>query len=328
MKLPVAPGEKYGLIALNCHTDIESVVNLGNGLWVAPKGALELASHWKEWLGSIRTRSLLEADVLLLATGATEQPEVLDGDNQELLRRVDALYWGLLGATPLHISGQGMRITGANVTGSIEVRSASQLNMTFNMRGLPNGSVTREVAVHASKLAVNLTELLATPGVRRLKMAVSTFMKAFWERDNSEAIHQFIRAVDGVTRAWNKDQFRDRCATFVEGAGLPICRELYIMRSNAEHFREPDVLLPAVPATKAYMRSWRRPAEAQMLARHCMTRLVERKALWTELTDSKGESFWNLESDERERLWGPRMDLGAEMADSFDEQLIPTPGES
>jgi len=325
MKLPVAPGEKYGLIALNCHTDIKAPINLGNGFWTAPKGALELASHWKEWLGTIRNRELLEADLLLIVTGPTDRPEVLDRDNQELLRRVDALYWGLLAATPLLISGQGMRVTGANVGGTIEVRSASNFNMTFHMRGLCLGNVTADVMARAAKLAVNLVDLLAMPGVRRLKMAVSTFLKAFWESDNSEAIHQFVRAVDGVTRAWNKDQFRDRCATFVEDTASPGCRELYIMRSNAEHFREPDAMLPPLSPPKAYMRSWRRPAEAQVLARYCMSRLVERKELWPALADAKGEEFWDLAQPDREALWGARMNLAAAMGE-FDERMIPEDG--
>ena len=43
---------------------------------------------------------------------------------------------------------------------------------------------------------------------------------------------------------------------------------------------------------------------------------------WPELSDDKGESFWNLPQPDRQSLWGARMNLAAAMGE-FDERMIP-----
>jgi hypothetical protein len=322
MKLPVNPGEKFALISLKCGTDISAPLDLGAGYFALPEGAVDITDHWKNWLGSIRTGALRDADVILLATGPTAHPGVLDGDNQTLLRRVDALYYALFLTGPLWIGGQGNRLTGANVNGRVEVRSASNLYMVFHVRGLPNGSVTEERLRHAARLASGLLDLRVRPCMRRMKLALNTFLKAFQEGDVSEAVHQFVRSVDGITRAWNKNQFKERCGTFVMPADLPVCRELYMIRSNAEHFHPPDAMLPPISPSAARMRAFRRAAEAQILARHCMSRLIDTPEIWPEFADDKADSFWRHDNQERERRWGARFDLSAAMTE-FDERLIP-----
>ncbi|WP_243336856.1 hypothetical protein [Anaeromyxobacter soli] len=322
MKLPVKPGEKFALISLKCGTDLSAPLDLGAGYFALPEGSVDITDHWKDWLGSIRTGALRDADVILLATGPTAHPEVLDGDNQTLLRRVDALYYALFLTGPLWIGGQGNRLTGANVDGRVEVRSASNLNMVFHVRGLPNGLATEERLRRAAKLAEGLLALLATRGMRRMKLAVNTFLKAFQEGDVSETVHQFVRSVDGISRAWNKNQFKERCGTFVTPGDLGACRELYMIRSNAEHFHPPDAMLPPLPRAQARMRAFRRAAESELLARHCMERLIETPELWPEFADDKADSFWRYDDQERERRWGARLDLGAAMTE-FDERLIP-----
>ncbi|ACG74295.1 hypothetical protein AnaeK_3074 [Anaeromyxobacter sp. K] len=52
-----------------------------------------------------------------------------------------------------------------------------------------------------------------------------------------------------------------------------------------------------------------------------MARLVENTTLWPELTDARKDSFWKRPDGDRERLWGPRLDLAAAMTE-FDEELI------
>jgi len=53
----------------------------------------------------------------------------------------------------------------------------------------------------AAFLAEQVT-LLASPGMRRLKRALGTFMRGFSEHNLGERIHQFVRAVaDGIANS-------------------------------------------------------------------------------------------------------------------------------
>jgi hypothetical protein len=57
MKLPVGPGEKYALVAPDAGTEFLDSVDLGGGCLALPRGAFDLPSRWKEWLGTRSTPS-------------------------------------------------------------------------------------------------------------------------------------------------------------------------------------------------------------------------------------------------------------------------------
>jgi hypothetical protein len=96
MLLPIEDGAKYALIALDAASRVARLVDLGEGFAVVPHGSFELPGHWKEWLGSLKARDVEKAPLLLVAQKRSSTPDVLDGDSDGLLRRVDALYWALL----------------------------------------------------------------------------------------------------------------------------------------------------------------------------------------------------------------------------------------
>ncbi len=61
MNFPIATGEKYALIALNAGTEIREPVDLSDGYLALPGGAFDLPLHWKESLGTIRTKAIERA---------------------------------------------------------------------------------------------------------------------------------------------------------------------------------------------------------------------------------------------------------------------------
>ena len=122
MNLPVALGEKYGLIALDAATEVDEPLDLGAGFFAIPRGAVQLSDYWKEWIGSIQTDAIERAGLVLLAKRTSDHPDVIDGDNIIVGRRVDNLLWGLLAVDNLRTEGEGTRLTGANVDGKIDVR--------------------------------------------------------------------------------------------------------------------------------------------------------------------------------------------------------------
>ena len=84
-------GEKYALIGLSAKTE----GNISHGivaprLWVVADTRFEFLSHWKEWLGTIRSEEVENSNLFLLSKIKSEQPDVLDGENQTL-RRADPM---------------------------------------------------------------------------------------------------------------------------------------------------------------------------------------------------------------------------------------------
>lgn len=326
MQLPVAPGEKYGLIALDAATDLDEPLDLGAGFFAIPRGAVQLPDYWKEWIGSIQADAIEHAGLVLLAKRTSEHPGVIDEDNIFVGRRVDNLLWGVLAVDNLRTEGEGMKLTGANIDGKIDVRQQARTLLVIHPRGLITKRISQEHLKDAAVLAFNLGKFLALPGMRRLKLAVRTFMSTFSESDLGQRIHQFVRVVsDGITHSWGNDEFKTKSTLLVKESDAETCRELYVMRSNAEHFNLPDAGLHPVPTRGSLVRGYRRAHEAEALARHCIARLIRRSQLWPEFDDDRIDAFWSKPFEERKVLWGEQLDLSAAMAD-FDPASVPDEG--
>lgn len=322
MNFPVDVGEKYALIALNAATDIQSPVDLGSGISALPEGSFELPEHWKEWLGSMRAKAIEESSLFLIIKVKSARPEVLDGENLDLMRKAANLYWGLLASDRMALEGAGTKVTGANRGDGPDVRQIAELHPYVRVAGLMPKGVTEAHLRRARALAFNLQELLAMPGMLRMKLAMSTFMLAFTEGDLGERIHQFVRAVDGLTRVWNGREFKEKSTLLVGPTHQDLCGQLYTVRSSVEHFHNPDSRLDALPPRDAQIRACRYAIAAEALARHCLTHLVENKQLWPHFTDDQVESFWKRPIDEQRQIWGPAFDLTSALAE-FEPDWVP-----
>src|SRR5437879_1688216 len=96
MNVPVAPGEKYTLIALDSATAIDEPVDLHDGFFALPHGSVTVPDYWREWIGSIDARQVESAGLVILAKAPARAPDVLDDETEVLEHRVGALYWALL----------------------------------------------------------------------------------------------------------------------------------------------------------------------------------------------------------------------------------------
>jgi hypothetical protein len=62
--------------------------------------------------------------------------------------------------------------------------------------------------------------------------------------------------------------------------------------------------------------------EAEVLARYCIARLLENDALWSYFEDdSTLENFWTLRQQDRQKLWGEKLQM-KQVLSSFDTSLI------
>ena len=158
-----------------------------------------------------------------------------------------------------------------------------------------------------------------------MKASVATFMRAFGHSDLGGRIHELVRAVaDGFTLESGREQFARNATLFVRGDGATeACRDLYLIRNNAEHFNEPDKKLDKLPARESFVRAMKRAHEAEALARYSLSRLVENPGHWAHWRDDDSlAAFWKLSETERRGVWGPALDLTAAMR-TFDPSQVP-----
>jgi hypothetical protein len=207
------------------------------------------------------------------------------------------------------------------------VRQVSDLEHLVSVAGIHGSPVHEADALRAGRLAINLLALMDRPGMRRAKLAVRTFLIALSEQNLGQRIHQFVRAVDGLVNSRGRHEFKERCRVLVGDASAEVCRELYVIRNNAEHFNDPDNGLDQLPTRRdSALRGWRRTHEAEALARYCMARLVEDARLWPHFSDDQVAAFWAKPHDECRRIWGEQLDLDAAVA-TFDPDYVGDDGE-
>ncbi len=240
--LPLNPGEKYALIAVNGATDISEVIDLGNGLFELPGGGFRLPEHWREWIGSVESEQIeTRTGLLLLAKRASDRPEVLDAENQQLQRQTQWLYWGLLATGRFWIQGGATQVTGTYSEGQVSVAQKGRMLDVFNIQGLQPVRIGEADLRRAARLAGNLGDLMVRRGMRRVKLALRTFWSAFEEKDLGQRIHQFVRvASEGFAKSFGHREFIERSRVFVGKGWMVECGQLYRMRNNAEHFNLPD----------------------------------------------------------------------------------------
>ena len=324
MTLPIARGEKYALIALDAGTELRDALDLGGGCVALPRGAFELPPHWKEWLGTIKSEAVERASLKLIAKAPSVRPGVLDAENQELQRRVSNLFWGLLAAGKLRVEGAGTLLTGSHGDDGVDVRQVGDMDGIVRVYGVLDDRVTENHLRRAAVLARGLARLFADARMRRMRIAVNTFLRAASVPQLGDRIHQYVRVVDGLTRVTRRgrDRFKERCRTFVQPGALDACYEMYVIRSNVEHFQDPSQDLTPLERREDLLRGYRRAHEAEALARYCMSRLLENEELWQHFADDSVDAFWAKTEADRAAIWGEPLDLAQAVAD-FRAEHIP-----
>ncbi len=327
--LPVAPDNTFALIALNCATTIKAVLDLGNGFFAVPQGVVSLPDSWRTSIGSVGTEEVERAGLVLLAQAPSAASDQLDAVSKPVQDRVGTFFWGLLATGHLRYDRDGVQLTGANVGGRITVHQHASTPYIRRLDGIVTAQVSEKHLRHAAGLAAGRLTLSARPDGRRVKLALGTFLKAFSENDLGQRIHQLVRVTcDGFTKEAGRNKFKEKARLFVTSdAQADTCRELYLIRNNAEHFNTPpDRGLNPIPLRESLERAYRLAHQAESLARYCVSRFVDTPRLWPYWdNDDTVDEFWSLQEQERRRLWGAPFDLDAAVA-SF--MGVTVPGES
>lgn len=320
------PSHKYVLMALDLLMDasVPEALNLGDGLFASRNLGLDVPGHWKEWLGSLAWEELHKPKLFLWSVAPTQAPGVFDAENNALTARVFMFYYGLMLALPrIATGGRGTILNGARAE-EADVRHHGWVEALQRNQGVLWDPARRSQLEEAAALTQALVGIQDLQTYRRLRAMVRCFRTGLQADDPADRVHEFVRTSEGCIlpeRGRTESQFVSRTELFVGPGQHDWARRLFHIRSAVEHLNDrlESVAMPV--RDDAILAVLRLAHESQALARYCLRRIFGDGTLRQHFQDDQTlNAFWALPPNERERLWGDRLDLDA-VRDEFNPSL-------
>lgn len=313
----IKANQKFSFVGVSTVLEdgLPEVVPLGAGVWAATKLPVGLDAEWRKWIGTIRTERIEEdCNLFLCAAMDSDEPGVLDHENQMLNGTVTRLFDALPLTGNVQMSGTPILISGAMHDNDMGIRHLGDLTAP----GIPGGVDYKEVDATMLKESFALMEARRAleTGAKwdRLLRIFYIWSKAVREQNTHERLHQFCRCVEGLLLpkpGSTTSQFVSRTELFVGPREHMTMRRLYEMRSKTEHmhpYDHPDDM----PERERRLELMRMTALAQALATYCIRKLLLTPAVWPHYADASSLArFWQMDAPQRRVLWGPPADLMA-----------------
>jgi hypothetical protein len=320
----IPPGHKYACFLFKrfpTAADLPGPLQLGEGLWALRRPPVDPDQYWREWLGSIRLDAVRDANFVLLAVMRSERPEVVDGENQVLLRRVDHVFHGLLlQGVPVYEPRGGASLTGGNRTGAPDVREFADLQTAYPSYGMASRiSVGAAQLTRAERLARVLERLHSNDEEwQRFRRGFAALFRGLRDDDGGRRLRLFVQALEGLIKppiGESRRRFVHRCRTTIARPGAAAEQtlgQMYDIRSYVEHLHPPLDALTDVPGADRLEVGRRRTRQGEVLARFGFMHVLESPDLVEVFrSEDRIDAFWGRPDDERARLWGERLDLEA-----------------
>jgi len=319
MPFPLPVGHKFSCIALSfvrVVPELRAPVDLGDGLWILPEPPFEFETHWREWLGSVRTEQLSNANFVILAHQSSADPTVIDNENEDLTKKCSSVFYALLVSEIFHHE-RGLVLSGANVDGVVNVRNVGNLESHHRPNGVRTANIEAALIQRASLIAAGIRTVHAAGHSQRLHRGFQAWIKGAKEYYADDKLHQFVRAVEGVIKpeiGQSKKQFMHRGQVFAGNSATAknLLGELYDLRSQAEHLHLFGAVLNAYPPDERQKVALCRAYQGQLLASYVYGRIFSNTHLQTAFgTDAAIDAFWNQTWAQQTQAWGQPIDLEA-----------------
>ena len=313
----VGPGEKFALLTLSTNTvekNISPTTDCGNGYWAMKDVPVQLSDHWKEWLGSLRTKEVGEADLIIAVKGRSNQHNIQNDEDEGHSQSIGRFLLGLMISGPLRLEHRGLMLRGFHDIDEPRIRSFNEMRHVLFVPGTPLEMIDTARLKLASRLAQAQKELAEGGKHSRLFRSVNAFFRAIESDDESERLHQHCRSIEGLInpRAGNTGkQFKSRTETFIGPRHHLLMEQIYSLRNAAEHLHSPLDLISGPDERSRRVEMMTRCLQIEAIARHCLLHVLTTPDLWGPFEDGSIDSFWQRSSADQGRLWGKCFDIDA-----------------
>jgi hypothetical protein len=323
----VDDGDKYALVGLELKLDgVMPPERIAPDLWVLAGTTFEVPAEWREWLGSIRADEVGGSNLFLVSKLASATPDVLDGENQALEKRVWHFYVGLLLSAMFSPSHKPVLLTGTRRDGVIGIRQQKDLELPVPQVFRPYPPVVASDISSAAQLGQRLDAMLPMTvpgGLWRFFRTLHIYVETRAIGELIDRIHQYCRCIDGLILpaiGKTKQQFKSRTELFIGPGHHDLMGTIYDIRSHVEHLHENRYLETFDREVRLDL--VKKEAIAEYIARTALARIVSHDTLWSHFGNTAAlEKFWALAPGERQKIWGNPIDPMATVAE-FDPKYL------
>ena len=312
--------KKFALLAVkDAYVEIsennEFMHRLAGNTWLLTKIPMDIDTGWKDWIGSLRYKSLTASNLIMIDSETTSNPEVLDGQHLNLENKVSYLFYMLQLSGVLEYSEANI-IVGSFYDGKFDLRRMSKLPKFFFTRGY----IPQPVKINSLESAVGLQKGFEQiesdkDAFTKVKRGLRTLMDGLKEKNGEDRIHEFVRSLEALILpeiGRTKRQFVHRCQTFAKASARSkkILEEAFELRSMTEHLNSWEKALESYPSAEREEIALLRTRQIENLACFSFARLLESESIRHYFSsEQEMEGFWALADDRRRQLWGNQADL-------------------
>lgn len=314
---PARRNTKFGILALDdcAGVYLERPVALGDGISVHPGCPIELEEHWRIWLGTLHAEHLTGANLVFTVQVDSETPTVVDAETKRLHEQLLALRFGLCLHGIPDYSNNLIALGGIDDEGVTSVREIQIPALVYRHPYGRRPTITAETLASTSMCARQILALYDNQGAfRRVRAGFRACTRGMEELAPGERLHQYVRALDGLTMLRPREgrrEFSRRAQLFATGDTIATTLvQLYQLRSAQEHlneFRNVFGELTEADCRRMHsLRAW----QAEQAALQAYQRLFTTRGLLTRLeSDANIREFWALDDHTRRAVWGTACDL-------------------
>ena len=287
------------------------------GLWMLRRMPFQISSHWQHDLGSLRVDYLRRADFVLCAIASSDNPDVLDHENQALAVRLNAAFYGILLQGVPYYDHAAISLAGGNPHGTPDVRQFAEVRNSYLADGMPYQRFGTSEITQAARLGAALAKVHdGGDQWQRFRRGLIALIDGLRTRHGGDKLHQFVRALEGLVKpevARTKRQFAHRCQTFTGTSAMAktALEQMFDIRSHVEHLHSPLEALSGETSVRIETAN-RRTRQAEVLARWAFMRVLESPPLLEVFEGEAGiDAFWRRLDGDRAAMWGEVRDLEA-----------------
>ncbi len=329
MAFAFSDNEKFSLLAVNhCFTYVKEEVELSDGTWALPKMPTVVGDTWASWIGTIRLERLTGANFILLRRVASTNPEVLDGEHNELFQEVMTLFWLLQLSGVVQYGGPAQALQGSFERGEANVRQMVQVDDYYPTEGSPRYPVTMERLEEAVQMSTVWKEMKKNDTHDRFRRGARILRDGLEMRTGQDRLRELTRSIEGLIKP---DKNKTTAAYFkIRGQVLgvksnsseEILYDSYKMRCDIEHVHAWDRYLEKYPEDQRAGVANMRVRQMEALARESYRRIFLHAGIQPHFeSDDAIDAFWALPDDEQRKIWGAGIDVtGFKDTDAFEEK--------
>jgi len=304
----LATGAFY-CFGLRTRVALSEPVQIDAGIYASPETPFYVDDWWQEQLGKIQVKRINGCNLFLLAL--TDDPAF----ESFLSGRLQSYHLALL-LQGVAYSSNGVTLARQNSQTRLRVNAIGTLDTYYEPYKVIARSVSKDHLAATPALAKGIDFMFADESkYLRLRKGFNAFLDGIRQNQVHSRLHNFVRAIEAIIKPKQGNstkKFTYRCQFLIgrKQADASLLRELYELRSAAEHLNPMNDKLTAYPSHDRDNVKGLRTLQMELLASFIYRKILSCPLLLQQFSsDDSIERLWSRDHKDLETTWGTTIDL-------------------